>query len=370
MAYAIPYRRNALGKIWDKVVLYFTVKMFGIAIALTLGKRGQRMSHNNGIAARGIFTFDPDPGIPTHTFIERGKTLPCRIRHAMATFFDDAMPTIRSCSLKLSDEYYDSPFDLQCNTGSVGLFWNIASFIKLATLRRETYGIEYEEYYREYPDGRAGAIAVLRDRPATFAHQTYYNKTPQLFDSSDGKRYYAKYRITPYDPLTVEEEKALGIVKGSGTNREMEPQNQRVAPGETLTRNYLKEEYEHRVRHHGPVKYRLEIQTRPHIDSQDPIIFNCCRDWPEDEFPWRNLGHFSITETLNWEDSVLTSFSVSNAPKGMGPIPATSIYDYNSLNYMRAHADFAYKMRLFYYRVKGMIPEPPDNDVRNSSEPV
>jgi hypothetical protein len=54
-------------------------------------------------------------------------------------------------------------------------------------------------------------------------------------------------------------------------------------------------------------------------------------------------------------------------PKRLGVIPAKSIYDYNSLNYMRKHIDFAKRIRLWAYKVKGLPPEIPDDDFRNSS---
>jgi arachidonate 5-lipoxygenase len=329
----IPYRRSWLGRIWDRVFLFLLARFFAVVIAFTLGKRGERMSHNNGIGARGTFTANPAPEVPPISFFSPGKVFPCRIRHAMATFYDDAMAAIRSCSIKLADAHYESPFDLQCNTGSVGLFWSAASFLKLATLRQERYGVEYEKFYKKYPAGKRGAIATLRRNATSFSNLIYYNKTPQFFIGDDGVKRYAKYRIVPFEP-----QEETGTV--FGTNDELDPSNQRILPGETKTRNYLKEEFESRLKHVGPVKYRLQAQIREHKDDQDEIIFNCCVDWPEEEFP---------------------------SPKELSILPSKSIYDYNSVNYMRAHAGFAYKTRLLRYRLFGMLPEIPDNDNRNSS---
>jgi hypothetical protein len=61
----------------------------------------------------------------------------------------------------------------------------------------------------------------------------------------------------------------------------------------------------------------------------------------------------------------LTSFSLKNMPKTLGMIRAKSIYDYNSLNYMRAKTEVARKARRLSYRVFGMVPPIPDNDNRN-----
>ena len=62
------------------------------------------------------------------------------------------------------------------------------------------------------------------------------------------------------------------------------------------------------------------------------------------------------------------SFSLRNMPKSLGMIPARSIYDYNSLNYMRATTEVARRARLFSYRVFGMVPPIPDNDNRNAED--
>ena len=125
------------------------------------------MSHNNGIAAKGTFTFDLDPAIPSHPFLEQGKKITCQVRHAMATFYDDAMAAIRSLSIKLSDQPYESPFDMNLNTGSISLFWNAASFLKLAKMRRQKWGIEYQDYYKKYPIGKTSIASLMRTTVCT-----------------------------------------------------------------------------------------------------------------------------------------------------------------------------------------------------------
>lgn len=124
-------KKSIVGKWIDKFQLYVVARLFGFLIALSMGlKTRERMSHNNGVGAKGTFTFDLDPAIPSHPFLEQGKAISCQVRHGMATFYDDAMATIRSLSLKLSDKPFESPFDMNLNTGSISLFWNAASFLK------------------------------------------------------------------------------------------------------------------------------------------------------------------------------------------------------------------------------------------------
>ncbi|TVQ50301.1 MAG: catalase [Saprospirales bacterium] len=353
-------KKSTIGRLIDRIELFFVAHLFGMAIAITMGlMTRERMSHNNGIAAKGTFTFDIDPTIPTHPFLQQGKVLPCQVRHAMATFYDDAMATIRSLSIKLSDQSFQSPFDMNLNTGSITLFWNAASFLKLAKMRRQKWGIEYQDYYKKYPIGKAGAIETLRRNPTSFSNLTYYSKTPFNFIGDDGVQRYAKYRAIPFD-LSVKES---GIIE---ERDRLEPENQRIIPGETRNRNYLKNELADRLKNQ-PVKYWYQIQIRDAQENEDQSIFNCCIDWDENEFPWRNLGVITLNEVLDWDSSNKLGFGVVNMPKGLGCIPAESIYDYNSLNYMRAKTEIARKARLLAYKLFGMPKEIPENENRNSS---
>ena len=353
-------KKSKIGELIDRFELMVVSHLFGLAIAITMGlKTRQRMSHNNGIAAKGNFTFNLDPTLPSHPFFVQGKVMPCQVRHAMATFYDDAMATIKSLSVKLSDKPFESPFDMNLNTGSISLFWNVASFLKLAKMRDQKWGIEYIEYYKKYPIGREAAIDNLRRTPTSFSNLTYYAQTPFNFVGTDGIQRYAKYRAIPYDESSVE----TGII--SEQNR-LEPENQRILPGETRNRNYLKNELKERLKKQ-PVKYWYQIQIRDAPQDQNESIFNSSLDWDAKEFPWRNLGVITLNEIMDWDSSNVLGFGVSNLPKGLDCIPAKSIYDYNSLNYMRDKTEIARKARLLSYKLFGKPVEIPENDNRNSS---
>jgi len=366
-----PVRRWWISRVADRMELWFCSRLFSGLIGLGMGLRSrERMSHNNGIVVRGKFRADPDPSLPPHHIFASGTSYDCRIRHAAATFYDDAMAAIRSCSIKLADSQWKSPFDLELNTGTITLFWNARSFLRLAKQRLERYGVEYGEYYKLYPVGKDAARRTLRRNPTSFSNLKYYSKTPLFYKSDNGVTYYAKYRVIPF-----EEVEETGIVE-KGSPQWVEPENQRIDPvADNPSRNYLKEEFEELVQNRmamdNPVKYRLQVQLRKKKKGEDPRIFNCCIDWPmpgeTEAFPWRDLGVFELHETLNWEESLKTTFSFNNLPKSLGVIPAKSMYDYNSLNYMRKHIDSAKRMRLWAYKVKGVPPEIPDDDYRNSS---
>jgi len=143
--------------------------------------------------------------------------------------------------------------------------------------------------------------------------------------------------------------------------------NQRVLPYETRSRNYLKYEYEDRVAREG-AHYRLQIQLHQASNDDDPEIFNNMVLWDEGILPWQDLAEFKIEKTLDWKESILTTFSVNNMPKNLGILPAKSIYDYNSLNYLRGHSEVARKARLLSLKIFGMVPPIPDNDNRNAED--
>lgn len=349
-----------LRRAFDKLVLWLYVKAFSLMLAVFLCfPKRQRMSHNNGIAAAGSLRIVDDPAFPPNDFFAPGRRFPVRIRHASATFLDDAMNCIRSLSIKFSDHHFRSPFDIEMNTGETSLFWSAVSFLKFAKLRQEKYGIEYRDYNRLYPDGLAGSQKAGRRHATSFLHLHYYSKTPFLYLGSDGIRRYAKYRAVAADGTPES-----GIETDPS---EWDQCNQRILPHETRGRNYLKHEYEDRVRREG-ARYLLQIQTRPASEDEDPEVFNNMVLWDEAAFPWHDLAVMTIDRVLDWRESTLTTFSVNNMPKTLGVLPATSIFDYNSLNYLRAHSEIARRARLLSYRVFGMVPPIPDNDNRNISD--
>jgi arachidonate 5-lipoxygenase len=352
--------RRSITRAFDRLVLWCYAKMFGLMLALFLSfPKRQRMSHNNGIGATGSLRIVDDPQFPAHVFFQPGKVYPARIRHASATFLDDAMNCIRSISIKFSHHHWDSPFDIEMNSGVVSLFWSAVSFLKFGKLRQEKWGVEYKDYNRRYPDGLAGSQAAGRRHVSSFHNVHYYCKTPFLYLGTDGIKRYAKYRVLPFDPEPE---------TGTETNpSDWDQCNQRILPHETRGRNWLKYEYMDRVVRQG-AKYRLQIQTKQAQDDEDPEVFNNMVVWDEQSHPWHDLAVIDINQALDWKESTLTSISVYNMPKTLGVLPADSIYDYNSLNYLRAHSEIARKARLLSYKVWGIPPAIPDNDNRNVSE--
>lgn len=342
----------------NRIVLWLYTGVFNLLLTIFGSIMARtRMSHNNGIGAVGSFRFVDNPKFPLHPFFEPGKTMPCRIRHGAASFHDDAMRAVRSISIKLADTRSKSPFDLELNTGVVALFWSAACFLRFAKYKKTMYGIQYHQYYRNYPVGAHGAYAGLRRNPSSFSNLHYYSQTPFWYIAVDKVKRYVKYRVIP-----AEDVPETGLL--DDYERLIEPGNQRILPGETRSRNYLKEEYAKHLQQ-GPVFYKLQLQLHTASDDDSQEIFNCCREWDEASHPWMDLAEIRADRALDWRESTLMLFSMNNMPKGLDALPAYSIFDYNSLNYMRKRSDIARKARIFAIKLFGLPPEIPNDDNRN-----
>src|SRR5690242_16049398 len=72
----------------------------------------KRMSHMQGVLARGRVRVVDQPTFPDHDFFRPGREFPCRLRHASAAFEDEALLSVRAASLKFADSDFAGPFDL------------------------------------------------------------------------------------------------------------------------------------------------------------------------------------------------------------------------------------------------------------------
>ncbi|MBI5761658.1 MAG: hypothetical protein HZA46_24375 [Planctomycetales bacterium] len=347
-------------RLYDKFVLWATVQFFAWSLVIIQSFiRRRKMSHNNGLAAAGKLRIVDNPQFPAADFFEPGREFPCRIRHATASMMDDAQLVVRAASIKFSDNPVESPLDIEMNTGR-SLFWSVSNFLTFAKNQHEHNGIQYESFYLKYPAGRdAGQDSVARN-PTSYSHLDFRSQCPFLFNAKDGKRRYVNFRLIPADrniePL-VNRPDQIGLFWG----------NQQVIPGETRNRNYLKHEYADRLSK-GPIEYMLQLQLHEATDHDVPLIFCSNYVWDEATHPWMDLAHVTIDRMLTYEQSMLMYFSLNHHPSSVNLIEATSVHDYNSLNYIRASVDRAKRCRLLAYRLFGMPKALPDIGPRNVTE--
>ena len=138
---------QALSRRGILALLTFVVTLLVAANSL-FGK--VRMSHENGILLRGRLRIVDQPDFAAHPFFVAGAAFTCRLRHAAASFVDDAKVVMRSASIKFADARTRWPFDFLMNSGRVPLFWNVRSLVEFMRVTIAGRG----KYFVPYPSKR------------------------------------------------------------------------------------------------------------------------------------------------------------------------------------------------------------------------
>lgn len=307
--------------------------------------RRERMSHDNGLTLRGRLRITPAPGVPAHDFFEPGREFPCRLRHASVTYPDDTVIQIRSASLKFADSACDSPLDIEMNTGTTSLFWSARNFSEFAHNKRyRINALPYSPYYDKYPNGLRAAEEGVRKYPSSFTQLSYYSQTVSRFVGRDGVPRYARYRLLPRERVSE---------SGQMTSDELRNRwREEVAPGETRAPNYLRQEYLERIAR-APIVYTLQIQLHTPQAGESPEILNSNVAWDEATHPYMDLATVEVDSLVTFEAGEQMRFSLNHAPPSLGLLPAASIDDYNSVNYMRAKSDLARNFRAYFNKAWG-----------------
>jgi arachidonate 5-lipoxygenase len=277
-----------------------------------------------------VITVVGAPAFPEHEFFTPGRVFACRLRHANASFYDDAASQVRACSLKFADADFDSPLDIIMNTGVIQAFWSFDTFMQFADSRvksREHDWHPQREYMRLLPGGMVGAIESERQAPTSYAEMLYHTSIVYPFQANDGRTRYAKYRLVP-----------LGLKQESGLpdlQKQREPWVQSRRPDDPHPRQYLQAEYRQRLQS-GAVEYQLQIQLREFIEDRDTWeFFNGGRVWDPATWPWLDLAIVRATESMPDAQTELTRFWLGHQPPSLGLTWAYSPVDYRSLAWVR-----------------------------------
>jgi arachidonate 5-lipoxygenase len=352
---------------WERAKLWLAARFFIVTVILWINVFRRRMSHNAGCGGRGKLRIVQDQKFPVSDFFEPGREFPCRIRHGAAGYLDEAMGQVRSGSLKFADTPFKSPLDLQMNTGRHCFFWNASSFlefvgtrIKESMFRSTDNLIHYRAYHRKYGDGRKSAADAQFRTPASNATMYYHSQTPFDWRAKDGVPRYVRFRLIPgdrapeFDPFPPNPawvKQVAADVKLAETAAD-----QHAAQGEPRPVDYLREEWYARLKA-GPVRHVLQIQWHD-VKPDDPdVIRNPLEPWDEATHPWVDLAEVEITEPLSYAEQDYMAFEVTNLPPCMKLLPAKSMQDYNSLNYMRQFAVYSIRARWFFTWLMGRPKE-------------
>jgi len=345
-------------KIMNKLFLWiFTFGITALVSVNSLFSR-TRMSHENGLVVKGRIRILDELDIPPSTFFKPGREFPCRLRHASVSFADDARLVVRSGSLKFSDTDHESPLDLMMNTGVAGPFAHAWDFLKfmITTIRgRETH----IKPYLDANPGLSHGITQSICYPDTFALLNYHSKTALSYTDSSGKHWYIKFKMTPWD---------RGPDRGRPTEEELQEfWLQAPKPGETRSRNFLKDEFYHRIAK-APVKYHLQAQFHEVIEGEDREILNCGIAWDDASHPWKDLAEVEVDEVMPMDEANLTWYDLCNHPECIQIPPAGSIMDPASINYLRKNDIWAKRARALGYKWFGQLPPLVDDRNANSSK--
>jgi hypothetical protein len=333
---------------WPQLVGLRVICVF--LIAANSFRNRERMSHENGIVARGRIRVVDKPDIPKNDFFLPGREFSCRLRHASVSLMDDAGLFVRGASLKFADTDIDGPLDLLMNGGTAAPFWNMYTFAQFMYAKMRGGRAHLIPYFQANPRCFENVMSALRLRPDSFASLRYFTQAPFEFRAGDGLLRYCKFRLVPEDgrPETgIPQEEDLRT-----------PWFQEARPGETLSPNYLKDEYIERVRSRG-AKYSLEMQLHEwQPDDEREVILNSLYAWEESAHPWKSVANVHI-DSIHDQDpyGYHCLFEIANRPDCIGLIEPLSIYDPPSLEYLRIGSAVAGRARLLGIKLFGP-PQP------------
>ncbi len=341
-----------LKAIVNKPILWMLTFVIIFLVTLSSLFSRRRMSHENGLTATGRIRILDELEIPPNEFFQPGREFECRLRHATVSFDDDCRLAARSASLKFTDADHAAPLDLKMNTGTAGPFSSARDFFgfMVATIRgRETHIKPYLDKNPLLVEGIRGAVCY----PETFTQLNYHSKTPLEYTDTDGKNWYVKFKLQPWD---------RGPDVGRPSEEELEEfWLQKIRPGETRSKNYLKDEFAARL-DAEPVRYHLQAQFCPvYEDETRDHVLNCAIPWDEERFPWLDLAEVEVDKLMPREAGNLTWYDLRNHPRSMSMPKARSIWDPASVNYLRMHDIWAKRARMLGYKWRGQLPLDPDN---------
>lgn len=312
----------------------------------------RRMSHQNGIVAKGVIRIVDNLLCPENDFFKPGLEFRCRLRHASVLGLDDAGLYVRGATLTFADENVESPLDILMNTGTAVPFWNLSTFgqAMFATMRGGR--AKRIPYFRRNPRCFENFVKALRLRPKSFSQLYYHSQTPLEFRAYDKKERYIKFRLIPED---------RGPESGIPDSAQLQtPWFQEAQAGETLSPNYLKDEFRERVKTRG-VSYHLQMQLHEWMpDDRRDVVLNGVYEWDEQTHPWMDLATVRLDAILEDEHGYDCAFPITNLPPCIRLTRPLSIYDPPSLEYLRVGANLAHRARFLGNRIFGLPPAIPD----------
>ena len=86
----------------------------------------------------------------------------------------------------------------------------------------------------------------------------------------------------------------------------------------------------------GAIKYKLQIQLHEIKPEDSHLILHAARAWDEKSHPWLDLADVTVTSHLPVDVVERTRCSMDHHPPSVDIPSAETIYDYNSIPYLRS----------------------------------
>lgn len=357
--HALSYVVGLIRSVWNAGALRFMV--WGPVALLTLRAfvRRRRMSHENGIAARGTVRVLEAGAFPANDVFRPGALHFCRARFSAIAYDDDARLVGRGAALKFADRRGRSPLDLLMNTGRTAPFHSVRSFWGFVWMTMLGKGRNAIRYMQIDPAHYVGSQGRLRRNPASFALLSYSTKVPVLLRLRDGTECYAKFRLQRWD------RGADDGMPDAEDRLDWAWCQEGIAPGETRPPHYLKDEFRARVAA-DPVRFHLQMQWVPVGEHDRRELLDASLEWPEEDAPYVDVAEVELGEVLDEEESRRTWFCPTSRPACMRAPRARSIDDPASLHALLACAGWPRRARQLSQLLFGAPPRPSDTRAEGS----
>jgi len=86
----------------------------------------------------------------------------------------------------------------------------------------------------------------------------------------------------------------------------------------------------------GAIKYKLQIQLHEIKPDDSHLILHASRAWDQKSHPWLDLADVTVTSQLPVDVIERTRCSMDHHPPSVSFPSAETIYDYNSIPYLRS----------------------------------
>lgn len=308
------------------------------ALARGARQRAGRATHTTGVSATGTVEVIADDSLPRHPLWQPGATYAVALRHAsFKGFADDAVRDGRSASLRIlasAERGDDGHLRLEDGLADLILSTGDTFVLRDARIFHRWFFANLDERARilEWYAPFAPSFADFLRSPESFTALDYYSQITYHFDTPDGRRHLARYRLTALD-----DRPDGGKVDPAELQLPLDYLPRKA--GDTRSATYLRDDFRERVRGPG-VDYRLQVQLRP-LPAEAAERRAACDTtvaWPLADFPPRDLARLHLDAVLPEEDAARLALNVGQMPRGLELVRADDADDPAAIGHLRAIA--------------------------------